>query len=437
MLKKLKLLLAISLIAVSVLSTTACTSGGNEDLITSEKENEEKEKEEKTKIVFLRCGTEESKKEAFTKMIEAFEEKYSNIEVEYQESPFGDDLETKLNTGYAAGTAPDVINNALASIGLRVGLGQYGALDEYVTEATGLDDYYDSAIAAGSKDGKLYGIANYADARMLVYNKELFEKAGLDPEKPPTNWEELKEYHEKLIVKDESGNVVQTGFTFATSGHGLEQTLMYFAMQNGVPSLLDDETGEILFTSPETIEAAEFLDELNEMGNIKWDTTKADTNPFGKGIAAMAVMSENEFKQFNTGELEGKLAMAPMFSNKEEGIFCGMHFMFMNAESKHKEEAWKLIEFLTSEEMTKIWCDTVGAVPMRESLSEDYVASNPNGEIILKSVEIGKGLPRVSYSATMSSILVDALEEVYYGEAEPKEALEKAATELQEVIDNQ
>lgn len=427
-----KSLLAMSLTASLVLLSASCSGNGNEDLIASEGTTGEK-----TKIVFFRCGTEELKTEAFKKMLDAFEEKYPNITVEYQDAPWGDDLETKLNTGYASGTAPDVINNALASIGLRVGLGQYGALDEYVTEETGLEDFYESAIEAGSLNGKLYGIATFADARMFLYNKDLFEKAGLDPNKTPSSWEELKEYHEKLIVKDDSGNVIQTGFSFPTSGHGLEQWLMIFGMQNGVPSLLDDETNEILFTRPETVEAMEFLSELNEMGGIMWDSTKTDTNPFASGKSAMTINSENEFHSFNVGDLEGKLAMAPMFSNKEDGTFCGMHFMFMNAQSKHKDEAWKLIEHLTSEEMLKVWCDTLGTTPLRKSMRDDYMASNPNGELILKSVETGKGLPRVPYSATMSSILVDAMEKVYYGEAEPKAALDEAAVKVQEEIDNQ
>ena len=65
---------------------------------------------EKTKLVFLRSGTEPERKAYWEKMIAGFEKENPNIEIEFQECPYGDDFETKLNTGFASGTAPDIIN---------------------------------------------------------------------------------------------------------------------------------------------------------------------------------------------------------------------------------------------------------------------------------------------------------------------------------------
>ena len=50
------------------------------------------------------------------KMIEGFEKEHPEYEVEYQEAPWGDDFETKLNTGFASGTAADVIHYSLSFI---------------------------------------------------------------------------------------------------------------------------------------------------------------------------------------------------------------------------------------------------------------------------------------------------------------------------------
>ena len=83
-----------------------------------------------------------------------FGKKHPEYEVEYQEAPWGDDFETKLNTGFASGTAADVIHYSMSSIGARVPMGQYECLDDYVKDWEDLDDYYDSVVEAGSIGGK-------------------------------------------------------------------------------------------------------------------------------------------------------------------------------------------------------------------------------------------------------------------------------------------
>lgn len=80
-------------------------------------------------------------------------------------------------------------------------MGQYECLDDYVADWGDMADFYDSVIESGSIGGKVYGIPYTPDARMFAINTELFEKAGLNPDNPPSTWEELKEAHEKLLVK--------------------------------------------------------------------------------------------------------------------------------------------------------------------------------------------------------------------------------------------
>lgn len=437
--KKMKAVLGI-LLAVMLFGTIAgCGNGGNQDLITADSGSESEGTEstgEKTKIVFLRAGTEEYKKEVFMEIIEKFEAEYPQYTVEYQEAPWGDDMETKLNTGFASGTAADVINFSLASMGQRIPMGQYECLNDYVEGWEGLDDYYDSVLEAGSVGEELYGIGYVADARVFAYNVELFEAAGI--ENTPTNWDELKECHEKLTIKDENGNVTQTGFTFATNGAGINHNLAIFGYQNGMFNLVDESTDEILFNSPEGVASMDYIKELYDIGAIMWDGNKSDQNPFALGTGAMTIISTNEFNNINTGALEGKIEIAPMFSNKEEGTFCGMHFMFMNSSSKVKDASWEFIEFMSRKENMELWSQKAGVPPLRQSLEAGYVANNPEyGEYIMDAVGIGRGSPKVPYSNTLFNLVDGAMEEIYYGEASVQDALDTAAVKLQEEIDNQ
>ena len=92
--KNWKAVLSVLLTGGIMISSAACSSG-NEDLVSG---NEGNSKGDKEKLVFLRAGTEDYKKDAFMQMIEGFEKEHPEYEVEYQEAPWGDDFETKLNT---------------------------------------------------------------------------------------------------------------------------------------------------------------------------------------------------------------------------------------------------------------------------------------------------------------------------------------------------
>ncbi len=343
-----------------------------------------------------------------------------------------------MNTGFASGTAPDVIHYSLSSIGARVPMGQYECLDEYAADWEGMDDLYESAVEAGSIGGKLYGIPYTPDARMLAINTELFEKAGLDPDAPPSTWDELRDAQKKLLIKDDAGTVKQCGFGLPTSGTNINQYLEIFSVQNGVENLVDESSNEILFNTPESVEAMEFLKELKDIGVVDWDNTQADQNPFFSGRAAMTILSENEINNHNTGELEGKIKIVPMFKNQTAGTFCGMHFMFMNANSKKKQGAWDLIEFMSSKESMEAWMNTAKTAPVRTSLEEAYLGNNPeNGPMVIEAVSIGKGSPKVPYFNSIFTYVDDAMEQVYYDQLSAKEALDAAAEKVQEEIDNQ
>ena len=82
--KNLKAVLSTVVAGCMVLSLAAC-GGGNEDLVSDAGKDTG---DENVKLVFLRAGTEDYKKDAFTQMIEGFEAKYPNYKVEYHEAPW-------------------------------------------------------------------------------------------------------------------------------------------------------------------------------------------------------------------------------------------------------------------------------------------------------------------------------------------------------------
>jgi ABC-type glycerol-3-phosphate transport system substrate-binding protein len=330
------------------------------------------------------------------------------------------------------------MNYSLASMGQRIPLGQYEVLNNYTKDWEGLDDFYPSVLQAGSVGDKLYGIAYIADPRLLVYNKVMFEEAGLDPNSPPTNWEELMEYHKILTKKDANGTVIQEGLAIPTMGFILNQWLEIFSYQNGVKNLVDESTNEILFNSPAAVEALTYLNDIRKIGAIPFDSTKSENNPFNSGKAAITIMNPNEFNELNIGALKGQIAMASPIQHKNSGTFCGMHFMFMNSNSKNKDAAWKFMKFLTSKDSMQIWMNELGTAPLRQSLESEFLESKPEtGKFMMDAISSGVGSPKVPYSNTLFTIVNEGVEKLFYDKATAQEAMDAAAIKLQKEMDNQ
>jgi len=97
-----------------------------------------------------------------------------------------------------------------------------------------------------------------------------------------------------------------------------------------------------------------------------------------------------------------------------------------------------LIEYMSSKESMQIWMDTAKTAPVRSSLEEAYLKKNPvNGPMIMEAIEIGKGSPKVPYFNSVFTYVDDAMEQVFYGQLSPQDALNAAAEKVQEEIDNQ
>ena len=124
------------------------------------------------------------------------------------------DIGQKLLTGVAAGTAPDVANcfGDVISLGAK---GAFMVINDYVANSKVADMklLYPPAVGSVIWQGKQYGFPYNCSSEMMIFNTELFEKAGLDPKKGPETWEEFTEMSKKLVQFDNSGALKVAAYT--------------------------------------------------------------------------------------------------------------------------------------------------------------------------------------------------------------------------------
>lgn len=165
---------------------------------------------EKQKLILWHTVTEKYDQEWWKKWVDEYNKSQDNIQVELTFIP-GDAWDQKLKAAQATGTAPDIYNKPLSGVAQEALKGTIMPLDDYVNP-----DVWNDLTENGKKymflNGKYYGFPRYIEpSALLLYRKDKFAEAGLDPEKPPTTWDELIEYGKKLTNKGVFGINMPTG----------------------------------------------------------------------------------------------------------------------------------------------------------------------------------------------------------------------------------
>ncbi|MEW2582419.1 ABC transporter substrate-binding protein [Streptomyces virginiae] len=134
-------------------------------------------------------------------VIDAFEKKYPEVKVNWEDVP-GDGYNEKLVADARAGALPDVVNLSTDSFQL---LGDRGLLaDVAKLDGDSAGQYVPGAWEQFKLPGKrdsVYAYPWYVTPEILTYNRELFERSGLDPAVPPTSVEQFFDYAEQIAAR--------------------------------------------------------------------------------------------------------------------------------------------------------------------------------------------------------------------------------------------
>jgi ABC-type glycerol-3-phosphate transport system substrate-binding protein len=427
-------LICIMLLGVCMLYTSCSSSDKGSE--TSEQSSSSQqnatskaEESETVTLTFLRIGNDAPEADYWKSLIKQFEEENRNIKVQYDDAAIGEPMETKLNTLFAGGAGPDIIGHGILSVANRVEAGHYSPITEYFSQWEGKDDIMESVLANGTYKDEIYGLAYSTTPYVFAYRKDMFTEAGLDPEKPPETWEELKEYA-KLLTKKEGDRITRAGFAFPmAAGNFVEFDVFVFG--NG-GSFYDDSNMPTINT-PEKIEAFEFLKSFIDEVNLPYNNN--EVNPFIKGNAAMTLINNVALRpMLNDPELKDKVGIAVPPHNKVKATFSGCNMLFIGSDCKNKDEAWKFIEAALAKEQVIERSKQLNIPVTRKSLLEEFSKLDPYNAVRAECVQVGIGMPRTTWSPRFQTIRNEMVQKVLYSKMSIEEALDEAQNELIEEI---
>jgi len=227
-------------------------------------------------------------------VITSIANQFNSIQNEYKVKIVSvSNIAEKFLTSLAAGNPPDILHANHQYIAPLVAMGAVESIDDITKYGLNLKEYREEVLKSAEYHGHLYAVPMKLDIFGLFWNKNLFKKAGLNPNDPPLTLKELKEYAKKLTEYDSNGNIKVLGFD---PGYNSKWTWSHVWPYYFGGTLINEKTGAITANSSLCIESYEWLRGLSKMYGSEKQLEKfvggygpywSNSNPFVSGKVAM------------------------------------------------------------------------------------------------------------------------------------------------------
>ena len=370
--------------------------------------------------------------------VKEFEQKNSGIRINLIEGPSDTNLIENLYTSaFLLGESPyDIINMDIVWVPKFAAAGWVRDLTDRIPPKQ-LSKFIQGNVEGGRYRGKLYRIPHASDAGMLYYRKDILEQAGIPA---PKTFEEMVKISQNLQKQGKAT------WGYLWQGKQYEGvSAMFVEVLSGFGGFwANPETFEVGLDKPEAIKAVEFLKNTIASGiSPPGVTTYAEEETrllFQNGKALFLRNWPYVWKLANAegSNVRGKIAIEPMLSSigQTGGSCLGGWGWGIAKTSKHPEQAWTAIKYLTSEETQRKFILETGLVPSYKSLftNKEIVAQYPHYPQLLKVVERSTLRPPLAQYAQASDILQRYLSSAFTGRMSAEQAMKAAASETRNLL---
>jgi ABC-type glycerol-3-phosphate transport system substrate-binding protein len=377
------------------------------------------------------------------KVLAGLHEANPGIQVEYTEVPWLKYNE-QLTAAFASNTPPDITyqTEGIATYAIP---GQLEPIDDFLNQQPGLrEQYRANAYVPGTIAGKVYGIPWVFAGNSLLWNKDLFEQAGLDPDKPPDTWDQVIEFGLKLTKPDQQQYGLMIGPKTALEFHGWNT--VFWPLNAGGRYTNADFT-EIYLDEPESIAAANFYGDLFNKHKI---TPPADMGSVTGQLMSMFTAGQGGFAWEVNTALATIMDTKPSFrvgvGPKPQGPatdpvraragYGSVGYLSISKASTSKAEAWTAIKYLAEPEPLKGWVKLLGWQSSR------YDTSFAQGDPLIEAVEaniqystmVNEYMPDKPYRSDVMNAFLGQYEAIAQGQVSGQDGMIEAAKQARELI---
>lgn len=374
----------------------------------------------------------------WSSLVEEFEEKNPQIEIEVVEGPTDSNLvENLYSTAFLLGKSPyDLVYMDIIWVPKFAAAGWLQDLSGKIGPSE-LQDFLEKDIEAGRYKGGLYRIPFRSDVGVLYYRSDLLKQGGYEP---PENFDRLQTIAQELQQSTESN------WGYLWQGKQYEGlSAMFVEVLEGYGGVwIDPETKAVGLDKPEAIAAVEFLRHAIESGiTPSGVTTYTESESLRFFLNGESVFLRNwpyVWAEANkpSSPIQGKVGLKAMVHapGESSGAAQGGWGLGIAKTSKHSEEAWKFIDFFTSRDSQKQYILDYSYIPSRRSLFRDpeVVDKYSYYPKLLQAIDNAVLRPPIPQYAQVSDILQRYLTAALTGSKTPEAAMKKAAAETRRVL---
>jgi ABC-type glycerol-3-phosphate transport system substrate-binding protein len=400
--------------------------GGSEQAVSADKPGAaEKKSEDQMKPVKLTIwetyGTEE--KVVFQKIVRDYMKQNPHVTIETQALPWNEH-EPKIMNSVITRSSPDLARVGVSFVAkleskrALTPLNDLGAMDVR-------DDYFPASFDSNIVNGKIYGLPDQTTCLALFYNTDMFKAAGLDPDKPPTTWDEFVEYGKKLT--DEEKGVY---------GFGMENYLWWtlpFFYTFGA-DIVSEDGKKCILDSPEGIAALQFKADLYQKHKIEGGAWVAGginpENGFINKKYAMIFMGPWNVKHFKDNKINFKVGLIPAGKAGTATNVGGSDMVVMRG-CKNPRAAFDFLRFLTNKENQLYWARKLNQLPVSIAAAAEFQKeADPITKVFLEQIKTARARPQITNYDELENICNPEMESALSNQKKVKDALESAVKKI-------
>ena len=359
--------------------------------------------------------------------LEAYNASQDKIHITYAVQ---DGMEQKLLTAIASNEVPDVVLWDRFNTSVYAPKGAFTQLDDLVANDDSIDmsDFYEPAVDELTYDGKLYGIPLTVDTRILFYNKDMFEEAGVDPESI-TDWDSLREAAIKLTIR-ENGKLVQAGFSLKDTG-----LFNNWIVQAGGRMINNDTTPPTTdFNTQAGLDVLAYWDQLQNVDKV-YDLGFEDGyggDGFKAGKVAITFNGPWTLESYREADINFGVIGQPAGPSGNQSAMMGGFGLIIPNKAKNTEAAWEFIKWWTTQPENGVeFAKISGNLPAsKEAAKDPYFVEDEILQVFTAAMDYAGIRSKVpGYSDVEGLALIPQLQKFVAGEITAEKALSEAQTQ--------
>jgi multiple sugar transport system substrate-binding protein len=314
-----------------------------------------------------------------------------------------DSYQQKVGTAAGAGQLPDVLAADVVYAPNYASKGLFLDLTERINELPYKDTLAPAHMKTATHDGKLYGVPHDIDLSAMFYNKVLFTRAGLDPEKPPTTMEEVVAYAKKIQAL--GGDV--SGYFFGGACPGCQLFTSWPMIWASGGTVLNEQGTASTIDNPEAAKVYGLLRQMFNEGVVpasaKNESGTTWTQLFGEGKIGIQPMGATGLQGIEEGpDLQVGVAPIPGLTGGSSS-FVGGDVLGISSNSQHAAAAWDFISWTLSDEAQVEVIAKNKNITVRSDLADNkYAKQDPRLGVFNKLAGEGQTPISVNFGKTFN-----------------------------------